>query len=196
MKSVRVIAIGSLVVSAIAGAAVFGQQNSGGGGGWGGWSSDDANPFLGQLAQHANDPRFKQHQLNAKAVELAKKYAKAEKEDEKKEIRKKLAEVLSEQFDLQIKQQQKELEELEKQVDKLKTMLKKRVDAKSSIVDRHVEQLSLDAQGLGWSGPNAPHTFFGTDWPNFSVGHGYSGMTVPPPPAAPTAPPRNDVPNK
>ena len=190
MKNVRAFAIGSLMVSAIAGAAVFGQPPSGDGGGWG---SDDANPFVVQLAQHANDPRFKQHQLNAQAVELAKKYAKAEKQDEKQEIRKKLAEVLSEQFDLQIKQQQKELEDLEKQVAKLKTMLKKRVDAKVAIVERRVDQLSLDAEGLGWSGPNAPHSFFGTEWPGFSVGHGYSGTTVPPPPAAP---PKADVPNK
>lgn len=81
-------------------------------------------------------------------------YANSTKEEEKKEIRKKLGEALSKQFDQHAQQQQKELEDLEKQVATLRTVLKKRMDAKSAIVERRTEQLLLDAEGLGWSTPS------------------------------------------
>lgn len=94
--------------------------------------------------------------------QLAKQFVKTDKEDEKKEIRKKLTDVLNNQFDLHVQQQQKELEELEKQIANLRTVLKKRVDAKASIVDRRFEQLVQDAQGLGWNVPNAPRGMIGS----------------------------------
>jgi uncharacterized protein HemX len=97
----------------------------------------------------------------AQATKLAKQYAKAEKEDEKKEIRKKLSELLATQFDQHVKQQQKELEDLEKQIASVRTTLKKRADAKTSIVDRRAEQLILEAEGLGWSVPSTPRAGLG-----------------------------------
>jgi flagellar motility protein MotE (MotC chaperone) len=97
----------------------------------------------------------------AQATKLAKQYAKAEKEDEKKEIRKKLSDVLATQFDQHVKQQQKELEDLEKQIASVRTTLKKRADAKTSIVDRRAEQLILEAEGMGWSIPSTPRAGLG-----------------------------------
>jgi hypothetical protein len=94
----------------------------------------------------------------AQITKLAKQYVKAEKDDEKKEIRKKLSELLTKQFDLHVQQQQKELEDLEKQITTLRATLKKRSDAKASIVDRRVEQLILDAEGMGWNVPNTPRS--------------------------------------
>jgi DNA-binding transcriptional regulator YbjK len=88
------------------------------------------------------------------AAKLAKQYVKSEKEDEKKEIRKKLADLLAQQFDQHMEQQQKELKELEKQIESLKTLLKKRGEAKPAIVDRRLEQLLQDASGLGWTAPS------------------------------------------
>jgi len=92
----------------------------------------------------------------AQAVTLAKQYAKAEKDDEKKEIRKKLSEVLAKQFDQHVQQQQKELEDLEKQIASLRNTVKKRVDAKTAIVDFRLEQLIKEADGMGWNVPATP----------------------------------------
>jgi hypothetical protein len=98
--------------------------------------------------------------VQSESTGLAQQHVKADKEDQKKEIRKKLADALSQQFDVHIKKQQKELEDLEKQVGKLREVLKKRVDAKATIVERRVEQLVQEAEGLGWSAPSSrPRTF-------------------------------------
>jgi flagellar motility protein MotE (MotC chaperone) len=115
-------------------------------------------PLTGSLAG-AGQP--KHQQLQAESARLAKQYAKSEKEEEKKEIRKKLGEVLGQQFDLHLQEQQKELDELEKQIANLKTLLKKRKDSRTTIIDRRLEQLVQDAEGLGWNTPgnrtpNAP----------------------------------------
>jgi hypothetical protein len=86
--------------------------------------------------------------------QLAKQFVDSKKEDEKRDIRKKLTDVLTQQFDQQIQQQQKELEDLEKEIANLRAVLKKRVDAKSAIVERRIEQLIQDAEGLGWNAPS------------------------------------------
>jgi hypothetical protein len=187
MKSIRMWAFLFVGASALAGASVFGQPPAGGGGGVAGWAGiADDDDDVAQLAGHLDWHQPKAQQLHSQSVKLAKQYAKAEKEDEKKDIRKKLTDVLNEQFDLQMKQQQKELEDLEKQVAKLKTMLKKRVDAKSAIVDRRIDQLAQEAEGLGWSGPNGVHSFFNPGGAGFSFGHAFSG--TPAPVAAPVPP--------
>jgi hypothetical protein len=85
--------------------------------------------------------------------QLAKQYVKAEKDDEKKQIRSKLGDVLAKQFDEQVVRQQKELEDLEKQIANLKALLKKRTDAKRTIIERRMDQLIQDAEGLGWNAP-------------------------------------------
>jgi flagellar motility protein MotE (MotC chaperone) len=95
----------------------------------------------------------KNQQFQAESARLAKQYAKSEKEEEKKEIRKKLGEVLGQQFDLHLQEQQKELDELEKQITDLKALLKKRKDSRTTIIDRRLEQLIQDAEGLGWHAP-------------------------------------------
>jgi hypothetical protein len=111
-------------------------------------------------------------QPEAQAAQLAQQYVKAEKEDQKKDIRKKLVDVLSQEFDHHSQQQQKELEELEKQIASLRAVLKKRVDAKATIVERRVEQLVQDAEGLGWNAPHTPR-------PGFSGGLGGARMMPP-----------------
>jgi flagellar motility protein MotE (MotC chaperone) len=95
----------------------------------------------------------KQQELQTESARLAKQYAKSEKEEEKKEIRKKLGELLGQQFDLHLQEQQKELDELERQITDLKALLKKRKDSRTTIIDRRLEQLIQDAEGLGWHSP-------------------------------------------
>jgi hypothetical protein len=93
---------------------------------------------------------------HGQTARLAQQYVKTEKEDERREIRKKLTETLAKQFEERAKQQQKELEDLEKQVAKLKEILRKRQDNKSSIIERRLEQLIQEAEGMGWNAPSSP----------------------------------------
>lgn len=90
--------------------------------------------------------------------DLARRYVKSEKEEEKRELRKQLSESLNKQFEQHVKQQQKELEELEKQIAELRSMLRKRQEAKTTIVERRLEQLIQEAEGLGWNAPHAQPT--------------------------------------
>ncbi len=100
-------------------------------------------------------------QLQTESAPLARQYVAAEKQEEKKQIRQKLSDTLSQQFDVHIKEQQKELEDLEKQIATLRSVLKKRIDAKATIVERRVEQLIQDAEGLGWNAPSSPRRGLG-----------------------------------
>jgi hypothetical protein len=101
-------------------------------------------------------PWLWQHSAHNEAAELAKQYLKADKESDKRDIKQKMTDALNKAFDEHMEQQQKELEELEKQIADLRALMKKRSNAKSNIVDRRIEQLIQDADGLGWnaSGPN------------------------------------------
>ena len=112
-------------------------------------------PYVGRV-----DQQF--YAFRDESAQLAQKYAKAENDDEKATIRKSLTQVLEKQFDAQLKAQQQELEDLEKQVAKLKKLLSRRKEAKETIVERRLEQLVQEAEGLGWNVPNAPRT--GQNW--------------------------------
>jgi hypothetical protein len=97
----------------------------------------------------------------AQVAQLAQQYVKSAKEDDKKEIRKKLSDALGQQFDQLAGQQQKELEDLEKQVSALRALLKKRHDSRDAIIDRRLDQVLQEAEGLGWgthsTAPQAPY---------------------------------------
>ena len=157
--SVRVIgSVGFLAIAAFAGSAAVAQQ-----------ATQPPTPpaaaytaTINQLGAFAQPGKGNDQ---AQAAKLAKQYVKSEKEDEKKEIRKKMADLLAKQFDQHVEQQKKELDALEKQIASLKDTLKKRVDGKNAIVDRRLEQLILEAQGLGWSVPNMPRGGAGTAAP-------------------------------
>jgi uncharacterized protein HemX len=95
-------------------------------------------------------------QVRDQSAELMDQYRKAQKDEDKKEIRKKLADELGKQFDAHMEQQQKELAALEKQINELKNIMKKRQEAKTTIIDRRIDQLSQDAEGLGWTAPGSP----------------------------------------
>ncbi len=90
------------------------------------------------------------------ASQFAQRYVKAEKEEDKRDLRKKMDDVLSKQFDQHMQQQTNELKELEKQIDQLKATLRKRQEAKETIVRRRAEQLINEAEGLGWTAPSSP----------------------------------------
>jgi hypothetical protein len=129
---------------------------------------------------HGGASYFTYSQFQSQAAELARKLANAKDEDEKSRIREKLTEVLNQSFDEHMKQQQKELDQLEEQIRSLRTLMKKRAAAKNTIVERRIEQLIQDADGLGWNAPNAG---FG----HFEITQPLQSMTRPAPKAT-TAP--------
>jgi flagellar motility protein MotE (MotC chaperone) len=128
-----------------------------------------ANPYM-QTIQPVSPDWAQGQGAQSTATKLAKDYAKSEKDDEKKELRKKLQDLLAKQFDQHMEQQQKELKALENQIENLKTLMKKRSEAKTAIVDRRMDQLIQDAQGLGWSGPST-----GQSLPGGGFGGGAGG---------------------
>lgn len=103
------------------------------------------------------DTRLAPYPSQLQPAQLAQQYVTAEKDEEKNEIRKKLTELLSQQFDQHLKQQQEELDDLEKQVASLKAVLKKRLNSKGAIIERRLEQLVKEAEGLGWNTSSSPH---------------------------------------
>src|SRR5437868_6425686 len=128
MKVVRKLALGCLLALALACATVSAAPQS----------RPDNIGY--QAAPHDPSVPFRA-QLQTDSAPLPRQYVAAEKQEEKRDIRKKLSDLLSQQFDLHIKEQQKELEDLEKQMATLRSVLKKRIDAKATIVERRVEQL-------------------------------------------------------
>jgi hypothetical protein len=121
------------------------------------------------------------------AAQLAKQLIKAEKADEKEKLRKEMTELLGKQFDAHLQQQQKGLEALEKQIADLKAIVKKRQDAKASIVERRMNQLVDEAQGLGWNVPSTPRPV--TGFGGYSASPGFPGGVH-------TAPPKDLIPAK
>ena len=147
MMVVRKLALGLLLTGALACVVISAPAQSPTGQPGQFWYSGSA----------ANPANPYQNQMQSESTQLAHQYVEAKKEDEKRQIRDNLMKVLNQQFDLHIKAQQKELEDLEKQIAKLKDVVRKRLDAKSTIVERRLEQLIQDAEGLGWNAPGGPH---------------------------------------
>lgn len=113
-----------------------------------------ATPLYGQLAP--SGVYSSSSSQASEASQIAQRYVKANKEEDKRNHRKRLDDVLSEQFDRHMAQQKKELEDLEKQIEQLKATLRKRQDAKDTIVKRRADQLIHEAEGLGWTAPSTP----------------------------------------
>jgi flagellar motility protein MotE (MotC chaperone) len=119
---------------------------------------------------------FKWQEVQSQTGKLTDQYLKAQKAEEKQEIRTKLKDLINQQFDVRMEQQKKELESLEKELTDLRALLKKRQDAKAAIVDRRIDQLIEDAQGMGWNASNYPHNQF---W--FEPHHGPTPQPAPTP---------------
>jgi len=116
-------------------------------------------PGTPNLVANGNWTYFGGQPVREDVSQLAAKYAKAEGEDEKSDLRKKLIAVVGQQFDEHMKVQEKELKALEKQVASVKATMRKRSDAKSAIVERRIEQLLYEADGLGWGGAETNNMF-------------------------------------
>ncbi len=88
------------------------------------------------------------------------------------ELKKKLREKLAEIFDLQQQRRNREIAKIEERLGKLKDTLKKREDAKDSIVDRRLETLTGGVDELGWEDS------FGGPANAYGQPHGWSPNTT------------------
>jgi len=108
-------------------------------------SEDD--PELGELAQV-------EAQASQESAELLSRYAATEDAAQQKEIKAKLRTALEDQFRVQLKRQQIELARIEERLKKLREQIKKRTDTRDTIIDRRLDQLINEAEGLGWGQPS------------------------------------------
>jgi hypothetical protein len=118
--------------------------------GQGGWNDPD----MGKL--HAEEAKFE-----GQVHELMARYAKTEDDKEHTKIKTDLAKVLADQFESQQKRRAAEVAAIEKQLKKLKDLIEKRKEARQKIIDKRLDQLLSEAEGLGWTSPH------GGGWSNF-----------------------------
>jgi hypothetical protein len=82
-------------------------------------------------------------------------YSRTQDEGKRTAIKGKLSPLLDKQFDLQQKRRDLELAELEAQIKKVRDLMKKRADARPTIVEKRLDQILRDADGLGWAQPGS-----------------------------------------
>jgi hypothetical protein len=86
----------------------------------------------------------------AKLVEA---YSHAEGESARSGIKSNLSSTLEKEFDLQQKRRDLELKRVEERLRNVRELMKKRNDARRSIIDNRLDQLLREADGLGWTPP-------------------------------------------
>jgi len=84
---------------------------------------------------------------------LMESYAHTEGDTERSQIKSKVAAALEKAFDLQQKRRELELSRVEARVKKIRELMQRRSDARQSIIDKRLDQLLREADGLGWTPP-------------------------------------------
>lgn len=120
------------------------------------WGPNNAYATVYVAGPDANDPEMAklaetEGELTREAEELLSQYAGSDDAAEQKKLKADLRQALAKQFDVQKQRRELELARIEERVRKLREQLKKRTDARETIVDRRLEQLVNDAEGLGWT---------------------------------------------
>jgi hypothetical protein len=95
------------------------------------------------------------YELSRKSEQLAAQYGAAKEDDKKSQLRTQLREALEKQFELQEQRRQEELAQIEARLKSLRELMQKRKDARQTIIDRRLDQLLRDAEGLGWNAPSS-----------------------------------------
>jgi hypothetical protein len=109
-----------------------------------------AKPADPQMQQLVNEEGAARHAV----AELVEKYTQAENDKDRTELKSQLAKALDNQFVSQQKRRSLELDRVEAQLTKVRERLRKRNDEKQTIIDKRLEQLVREAEGLGWSEPS------------------------------------------
>lgn len=129
----------------------------------------DGPPMMGMMGGGMGMPgmgpgltqsQIEEIKLARHAKMLLSRYSHEQKAESKEKIKSELRAVLHQQFRLQHQRRDAELTKIEKRLADLRSRLKKRGDAQSTIVDRRLEQLVSDVDGLGWSAEEIPDNLF------------------------------------
>ena len=89
---------------------------------------------------------------------LTSRYGEIDDDAERQKAKTELAEMLGKQFEVQQQIREEEVGQLEARVKKLRALIDKRKDARQSIIEKRLDQLLREAEGLGWSaGGEGPH---------------------------------------
>jgi hypothetical protein len=111
----------------------------------GGYAGED-DPELADLTKS-------EHELSQQSDELMREFSSTEDREKRDSVKRQLREVLAKQFDVQRQRREHELAKVEERLRKLREQLRKRNDARETIIDRRLEHLITDAEGLGWTPP-------------------------------------------
>jgi hypothetical protein len=112
-------------------------------------------PELAKL--HAEEGR-----LEGETAGLVEEYARTQDETQRGKIKAKLTATLEKQFEMQQKRRDVEVAQIEAQLKKLREIMRKRSDSRQLIIDKRLDQLLREAEGLGWTTPpgsTAPRNF-------------------------------------
>ena len=93
-------------------------------------------------------------QVNQSRIDAAKQ-KQTEEDAERTKIKAKLSEALNKQFEQQQKRRELELARAEAQLKKVRELMKKRGEERKTIVEKRLDQLVREADGLGWTAPPA-----------------------------------------
>jgi hypothetical protein len=124
-------------------------------------ATETPTPLAGNFYQGMPGPKDpeldKLHAAEAAAarevVKLLGEYKKTEEDAERTKIKAKLSEALNKQFEQQQKRRELELARAEAQLKKVRELMKKRGEERKTIVEKHLDQLVREADGLGWTPP-------------------------------------------
>ena len=89
-------------------------------------------------------------EVEKQSMELSKQYRKAETDEEKQTISADLKAVLVRGFDLKLLNQQKNMERLEKRLEELKNLLKKRRKSRDEVIQKRLDELTGKTEHLKW----------------------------------------------
>jgi hypothetical protein len=92
--------------------------------------------------------------LEGETANLVGEYSRTEDEAQRSKTKAKLAATLEKQFELQQKRRDLEVAHIEAQLKKLREIMRKRGEARQTIVDKRLDQLLREADGLGWTPPH------------------------------------------
>jgi hypothetical protein len=106
-------------------------------------------PSLRQMTKF----RSEEIQLERTVASLVREYAQAKEEGQREKVKANLSAALEKQFDLQQKRRSEEVARIEAELKKLRELMRKRTDARQTIVEKRLDQLLREAEGLGWTPP-------------------------------------------
>jgi hypothetical protein len=92
-------------------------------------------------------------EADRKVTSLMESYAHTEGEAKRSEIKSNLSTALEKEFDVQQRRRDLELKRVEERLKKVRDLMDKRKDARRSIIEKRLDQLIREADGLGWTPP-------------------------------------------